>query len=829
MAMTLEPALVWGIFCRLVGFTLFAQAVQIHLQVLPLAGSQGVFPAAPFRQALRRDFSPLQRILYFPSLLELNASDIMLKTISLTMLFGAVLYLIFGFWACLLVAHICHMSLMNEAKLAWPWDHVLFETCSLLLLSGCCGLNLWSWQSCNCPSNMTLFVLRLLLFRVVFGFGKLKFLDDPEVARGDRLYLKMFVKIIPFPTPGGHLMFCWPEWLLAMLHNVYWACEIICPFGYFMPAMIRIPCAVSCVLLMLGIQFAGNFGHFQFLVGCLCTPLLIDLNFQDFDTGSWLSAIILSMHAIVSLLLVVIANSWVSRSWFDWPACHWLPSLRPLCLMYRVLMKWGIMHAYGVFPPGSMAIVRNYPAYQASTDGGKTWHEYQYRFLDSQGDRPARFLPLLTPRLDWISAYLGIDGPMTSLFESGPYMGLLIREYILLSVLTQKKDALQLFQSNPLEGCRKPTHARVILRTFVPNPEYSPYDLHGGSKAYLSHDSEDFFPPVTLDQLNLPVYALSFSHVDSWSWRDQSRHWKRILEEVDGLAGKEMKEVNLGKAEEKEEKEEGKDRKEVDVQLLQALDQLLEKGSEFWSGAHLKRANYWFKELLPKCQLQPLAPMNDCGLAYALERAEAVRKEIGGDAWQKFAHQGHYLMLYLLHRLETYYFTNDKEKEPKMPSFYHLGLFCAAMVLRGIEAVSEVLSASHPSDKFENEVLMKWDWREGLAAMAFLHPTQYRHLSVCARLLEHYQRVTRSDSSDSKLARIIPGFVKVYGTYLTRREVVPFVNLQFVELRKQNDLLWPLASLGPQHGQGQVKTPLLLHGRHGEKQMQVPLLARQGV
>ena len=129
MAMTLEPVLVWGIFCRLVGFTLFAQAVQVHLQVLPLAGSQGVFPAAPMRQALPRDFSLLQRILYFPSLLELNASDIMLKTISLTMLFGAVLYLMFGFWWCLLVAHICHVSPMNETKLAWPWDHVLLETC----------------------------------------------------------------------------------------------------------------------------------------------------------------------------------------------------------------------------------------------------------------------------------------------------------------------------------------------------------------------------------------------------------------------------------------------------------------------------------------------------------------------------------------------------------------------------------------------------------------------------------------------------------------------------------------------------------------------------
>ena len=141
----------------------------------------------------------------------------------------------------------------------------------------------------------------------------------------------------------------------------------------------------------------------------------------------------------------------------------------------------------------------------------------------------------------------------------------------------------------------------------------------------------------------------------------------------------------------------------------------------------------------------------------------------------------------------------------------------------------EVLSASHPSDKFENEVLMKWDWQEGLAAMAFLHPTQYRHLSVCAQLFAHYGWLRQSNSSDGKAARIVPGFVKVYATYLTRREAVPFVNLEFLELRKQNDLILPLASLGPQHGQGQVKTPLLLHGRHGERQMQVPLLARQGV
>lgn len=121
----------------------------------------------------------------------------------------------------------------------------------------------------------------------------------------------------------------------------------------------------------------------------------------------------------------------------------------------------------------------------------------------------------------------------------------------------------------------------------------------------------------------------------------------------------------------------------------------------------------------------------------------------------------------------------------------------------------EVLFVSHPSEKFENEVLMKWDWREGLAAMAFLHPTQYRHLSVCAQLLAHYGWMRQSNSSDGKAARIVPGFVKVYATYLSRQEVVLFANLCFADLRVQNDLLWPVASLGPQHGQGQMKTPLL--------------------
>ena len=104
---------------------------------------------------------------------------------------------------------------------------------------------------------------------------------------------------------------------------------------------------------------------------------------------------------------------------------------------------------------------------------------------------------------------------------------------------------------------------------------------------------------------------------------------------------------------------------------------------------------------------------------------------------------------------------------------------------------------------------MKWDWREGLAAMAFLHPSQYRHISVCARLLAHYGWMRQSNSSDGKAARIVPGFCHVYATYLSRQEVALFANLRFAELRMQNDLLWPVASLGTQQGQGQVKTPLL--------------------
>lgn len=198
-----EPRLVWGIFCRLVGFGLLAQGIQAALQVRCFAGSRGLWPVAPVRQAIQRDFNFVQRFLFFPSLLDLNASDFMLVTLCLGVIFGSFFYILLGSWMFLLLAHVCQISLIQPLMLHWPWDSLLIETSTLLLASGSCQLEALQVQACHSPSNAVLLAFRWLLFRLMFGFGKVKFLDNKEIAKGDRLYLKCFVKIIPLPTPGS--------------------------------------------------------------------------------------------------------------------------------------------------------------------------------------------------------------------------------------------------------------------------------------------------------------------------------------------------------------------------------------------------------------------------------------------------------------------------------------------------------------------------------------------------------------------------------------------------------------------------------------------------
>ena len=76
------PVRIWQKFDAVfLGAVFLLSFLSLGAQVLPWAGSRGLLPVRLKLRRMREDFSPLGRVLYFPTLLWLSDSDRMLRAI----------------------------------------------------------------------------------------------------------------------------------------------------------------------------------------------------------------------------------------------------------------------------------------------------------------------------------------------------------------------------------------------------------------------------------------------------------------------------------------------------------------------------------------------------------------------------------------------------------------------------------------------------------------------------------------------------------------------------------------------------------------------------
>ena len=196
----MTPELVWGLFPRLLGLVYLIAFISLHGQVLALAGTRGIAPLSPKLAAIRRDFGR-PGWLYFPTLLWLRPTDGGLRLATGSGAAAAALAVFGGPLSplALLVCWSCYLSLDVAVDLSPPWDSLLLEAGFLaLLLPPPLPLPSLAAQAAAPPALA--WAYRWLLFRVVLGFGKKKFLGT---TRRDRSYLKDFLVNQILPTPLG--------------------------------------------------------------------------------------------------------------------------------------------------------------------------------------------------------------------------------------------------------------------------------------------------------------------------------------------------------------------------------------------------------------------------------------------------------------------------------------------------------------------------------------------------------------------------------------------------------------------------------------------------
>jgi hypothetical protein len=407
---SLEPTLVWGLYLRGLGVVLFISFLSLSQQVVASVGSDSGAGSITRRLTkFREDFPTWKRFFYFPTLLWFNSSDTMLRLLTWVGLASAAMVIYGGPYAhyALIVCYICYLSLDLPMGLVFPWDSLLFEA---TLLS--CFLPtthaLPSFAAVAAPTPLVAWVFRLLFFRLMFGFGKQKFLGSRPK---DSAYLRGFLIYQPLLSPIGWLAHKLPLSLLKGGVFFMFLVEIPAPFFVFFPGVLSVIAAASTAALMLGIQATGNFGYFSLATIVLCIPLLDNLTPHAF-TFSELFAPGAPVFTHAFLLVHTWAtqfafpfNSWLGQSWSLWSVWYRLPRVfQPLFAFFRLLHPFRWLHPYGVFPPNNQPGVKLTLVPEVSWDG-QTWHEMHFKFAPTHEKSRPHFVAPHHPRGDQAIIY----------------------------------------------------------------------------------------------------------------------------------------------------------------------------------------------------------------------------------------------------------------------------------------------------------------------------------------------------------------------------------------------------------------------------------------
>jgi Lipase maturation factor len=401
---------VWGLFPRGLGLVFLISFSSLSGQVVWGSGERAGLASVSRRLAkMRDDFPTWKRFLYFPTLLWLNESDAMLRALTWVGIASACLVIYggpIGFWA-LLACYVCYLSLDTPMGLIFPWDCLLLES-TLLALFLPHTQALPHVLAVSAPAPVLCWAYRLLVFRVMFGFGKQKFLGSRPK---DSAYLKGFLINQPLLSPLAWYTQKLPTGLLKPGVTFMFLAEIPVPFFAFFPGWASLVCAAFTVGLMIGIQLMGSFGFFSMVTTIVCLPLLDNITPRLLHVSQLFAAgqpILTNAYVLLhtcGAAVVFVFNSWTGQSWSLWSLWYRFPIwIQPMFGFFRWVHPFRWLHPYGVFPPNNQPGVKISLLLEVSWDR-EHWHELSFDYAPSNPKSRPRFVSPHHPRGDQAVIY----------------------------------------------------------------------------------------------------------------------------------------------------------------------------------------------------------------------------------------------------------------------------------------------------------------------------------------------------------------------------------------------------------------------------------------
>ena len=282
--------LVAWVFLRLLGLIYVAAFASLAVQILALAGSQGIYPIAEQLQQASQAHRALD-LLAYPSVFWLASADWALLAVAWS---GALLSLLLTLWPwigrgrnrwwgnrgwgerfLLILLYLLYLSLVHAGQY-FPhcqWDNLLLEAGLLaILLPGGTRLVVW--------------LFRWLLFRLRFESGLSKLISG-DLSWRDLSALSHYFETQPLPHQGAWYAHQLPDWLLRAGTGGTLFVELVVPFFIFLPRPWRLFAAAVTVVWQVLIIATSNHNFFNLLTIVLCLFLLDDRALGPWMPSAW--------------------------------------------------------------------------------------------------------------------------------------------------------------------------------------------------------------------------------------------------------------------------------------------------------------------------------------------------------------------------------------------------------------------------------------------------------------------------------------------------------------------------------------------------------------
>lgn len=393
------------LFLRLLGLIYLFAFVSLWMQVDGLIGSHGITPAAQFMEVVRNwagEHNSWDAHLIAPTLCWFSASDGFLHFLCAAGTVLSVLVIVGIAPApalALLWLFYLSLSVVSDVFLGYQWDALLLETGLLAIFFVPLQLGPSLAREAP-PSRAMLWLLRWLLFRLMFASGVVKLATHDPTWRS-LMALTFHYETQPLPTWIGWYAHQCPVWFQKFSCGVMFAIELGAPFLIFAPRRPRFVAAGAITFLMLLIAATGNYCFFNLLTVALCILLLDDAALRRFAPARWREArpnpnrLRWSNWIIAPLAVVVIVVTTMNllgafREEISWP--------EPLVKLHSLLSATRSFNGYGLF--ASMTTARPEIIIEGSDDG-QTWLPYEFKYKPGDPFRRPSFVEPFQPRLDW--------------------------------------------------------------------------------------------------------------------------------------------------------------------------------------------------------------------------------------------------------------------------------------------------------------------------------------------------------------------------------------------------------------------------------------------